>query len=109
MKLSAADTYIASLYERFVDKGLHLAQIKDELAYKGIKRNLFQIAYDLDTRYGFYGYAASHSAPAKVTAEAADREIELLPRSLLNRALSREVKPCDLRPVSETSVGSSQR
>lgn len=67
MELTPADKYIASLYERFVDKGLHLAQIKDELAYKGIKRNLFQIAYDLDTRYGFCGYAASHPAPAVLT------------------------------------------
>lgn len=63
----AGHRYIASLYEKFVDKGLHLAQIKAELTRKGIKRNLSQIEYDLDTRYQFHGYAASHPAPAELT------------------------------------------
>lgn len=109
MKLTAADKYIASLYEAFVDKGLHLEQIRVELGHKGIKRNLYQIEYDLTTRYEFHGYAASHPAPAKVALTEVDREIELMPKSLLNRATSRVAMPCYRLSGQDACAGSIPR
>lgn len=64
---ATAHTYIASLYESYVDKGLDLAQIRTELAKSGIKRTLGQVVHDLDSRYSFTGYAASHPAPRRLT------------------------------------------
>jgi hypothetical protein len=63
----AGHKYIAGLYETFVDKGFNLAQIRQALAENGIKRNLHQVEYDLDHRYSFTGYAASHPAPPALT------------------------------------------
>lgn len=63
----AAHDYIARLYELFIDKGLNLEEIRLALAQHGIKRNLYQIEFDLDHRYSFAGYAAKHPAPPRLT------------------------------------------
>lgn len=63
----AAHRYIAGLYETFIDKGLDLEDIRRALLTHGIKRNLYQIEFDLSERYGFYNYAASHQPAPRLT------------------------------------------
>lgn len=64
---ASAHTYIAGLYESYVDKGLNVAQIRTELAKAGIRRTPGQVAYDLEDRYGFAQYADTHPAPRQLT------------------------------------------
>lgn len=56
----AAHRYLAGLYEVFVDKGLDLEEIRLALLTHGIKRNLYQVEFDLTERYCFHNYAATH-------------------------------------------------
>lgn len=62
-----AHAYIEGLYQGFVDKGLRVDQIKSALAANGIRRTLGQVVYDLDSRYSFSGYAATHPAAPRLT------------------------------------------
>lgn len=64
---AAAHRYIAGLYEVFVDKDLDLEDIRRALLTHGIKRNLYQIEFDLSERYGFFGYAATHQPAPQLT------------------------------------------
>lgn len=71
----AAHRYIAGLYECFIDKGLDLEEIRLALRQHGIKRNIYQIEFDLNERYCFAGYAASHQpAPRQTLAELKTKE-----------------------------------
>lgn len=70
--MTPAARYIASKYEKAVDLGLDLEAMRRYLLERGIKRTPAAVVYDLDERYGFHGYAASHPAPV-VNVEAYDR------------------------------------
>lgn len=70
--LTSAQKYIASRYEKAVDLGLDLEAMRRYLLERGIKRTPAAVVFDLDERYRFHGYAASHPAPV-VNVEAYDR------------------------------------
>jgi hypothetical protein len=63
----AGHAYLARLYESFVDRGLNVADIRKELFANGIRRSLRDVEFDLEHRYSFAGYAASHPAPPVLT------------------------------------------
>jgi hypothetical protein len=63
----AAHAYVMRLYEIFVDKDLDLEDIRRALATHGIRRNIHQIEFDLNERYCFAGYAASHQPKPRLT------------------------------------------
>jgi len=63
----AAHRYIAGLYECFIDKGLDLEEITLALAQHGIKRNIYQVEFDISQRYCFAGYAESHQPAPRLT------------------------------------------
>jgi hypothetical protein len=74
--LTTAQKYIASRYEEAVDLQLDLDSVRAYLLANGIKRTPAAVVYDLDEVYGFYGYASSHPAPAKLSTAAMDRMID---------------------------------
>lgn len=61
--LTAAEKFVAAKYEAGVDAQLDLDAMRRFLLTHGIKRSPAAVVFDLDERYGFYGYAASHPAP----------------------------------------------
>lgn len=61
--MTPAARYIASKYEKAVDLGLDLEAMRRYLLDRGIKRTPAAVVFDLDERYRFHGYAASHPAP----------------------------------------------
>lgn len=62
-----AHIYLAKLYAGMVSKNLDLEQMRVALAKDGIKRNISQLTFDLEERYGFPGYAAQNPAPPRLT------------------------------------------
>ena len=85
--LTTAQKYIASRYEEAVGLQLDLDEVRAYLLAHGIKRTPAQVVHELDTVYEFYGYAASHAAPAhvstavldKIIDRMSDRDVKLLP------------------------------
>jgi len=85
--LTTAQNYIASRYEQAVGLRLNLDEVRAYLMAHGIPRTPAQVVYDLDETYQFYGYAASHAAPApvstavldKIIDRMSDRDVKLLP------------------------------
>ena len=85
--LTPAQNYIASRYEQAVGLRLNLDEVRAYLMAHGIPRTPAQVVHELDTVYEFYGYAASHPAPAhvstavldKIIDRMSDRDIKLLP------------------------------
>jgi len=73
--MTPAARYIASKYEKAVDLGLDLEAMRRYLLDRGIKRTPAAVVFDLDERYGFHGYAASHPAPPVMTLAAIDKSI----------------------------------
>lgn len=76
--MTAADRYIASLYESAIGLRLDLDAMRRYLLERGVKRTPAQLVFDLDERYCFYGYASRHPAPAPVDLDAIDRAIDRL-------------------------------
>lgn len=60
--LTAAEKFVAAKYEAGVDAQLDLDAMRRFLLAHGIKRTPAAVVFDLDERYGFHGYAASHPA-----------------------------------------------
>jgi hypothetical protein len=60
MTLTAAQKYLASLYEEAIDLDLDTDQIRRYLLDRGVKRIPLQLQDELQNTFGFYGYAASH-------------------------------------------------
>lgn len=85
--LTPAQNYIASRYEEAIGQQLDLDAVRAYLLAHGIPRTPAQVVYDLDETYQFYGYAASHAAPApvstavldKIIDRMSDRDVKLLP------------------------------
>lgn len=63
----AGHAYIKGHYQRCVDKEMSLEQIRANLSNNGILRNIHQVRFDLEERYGFKGYAATHETPRPLT------------------------------------------
>jgi hypothetical protein len=74
-ELNAADKFLASKYETAVAQNLNVEAIRLFLLSQGIPRTRGQVVFDLDERFGFYGYAASHPAPVKRTYAEIDAEL----------------------------------
>lgn len=74
--LTTAQKYIATRYEEAVDLGLDLDAVRAYLMAHGIRHTPAQVVFDLDETYGFYGYTASHPAPANMSTEVMDRNID---------------------------------
>lgn len=74
--MTPADKYIASKYETAIGMRLDLEAIRLYLLSLGIKRTPAQVVFDLDERYGFYGYAASNPAPRRLTYAEIDAQLE---------------------------------
>lgn len=73
--MTAADRYIASLYESAIGLRLDLDAMRRYLLAHGVRRTPAQLVFDLDERFCFYGYAASHPAPAQRTYAEIDKEL----------------------------------
>lgn len=86
LELTAAENYVASLYEEAIDHGLDVEAIRVRLAARGVRKTPAQVTYDLDHVFEFFGYADAHPAPIEVTVAEVDREIDGLPKRVLNRA-----------------------
>lgn len=76
MELTSSQKYIASLYERAVDKQLDVLAIRQYLADKGLIRSQAQVNFELENTYGFYGYVASHQPPPTLSQAEFDRIID---------------------------------
>ena len=82
--LTPAQNYIATRYEQAVGLRLNLDEVRAYLLAHGITRTPAQVVFDLDETYGFYGYASSHPAPAKLSTAVMDR--------MIDRMSDREIK-----------------
>jgi hypothetical protein len=82
--LTTAQKYIASRYEQAVGLRLDTDEVRAYLLAHGIPRTPAQVVFDLDETYGFYGYASSHPAPAKLSTAVMDR--------MIDRMSDREIK-----------------
>jgi hypothetical protein len=76
MTLTAAQKYVGSIYEQAVDLALDLEAMRRYLLDRGIKRTPLQIDDDLESVFGFYGYAASHPPKPMMSVREWDRSVE---------------------------------
>lgn len=83
--LTTAQKYIASRYEEAVGLRLNLDEVRAYLLAHGIPRTPAQVVHDLDETYQFYGYAASHPAPAPVSTAVLDKIIDRMPDADIKR------------------------
>ena len=67
VKLTPAQTYVASLYERCIDSEMDVDAIRLYLLERGIKRSPAMVAHELEEVFCFPGYAASHMPVPAVT------------------------------------------
>jgi hypothetical protein len=68
--VTAAEKYLARLYEDFIDANLDVEAIRHRLADRGVLRSPAMVRHELDNVYHFHGYAASHPAvPVRTLAE----------------------------------------
>jgi hypothetical protein len=68
--MTAAQKYLARLYERAVDSNLDTEAIRLYLAARGVLRTPAMVQDDLDNVFCFHGYHASHQpAPAQCVKE----------------------------------------
>lgn len=87
--MTPAERYVATRYEEAVAQQLDVEAIRLFLLSEGIPRTPGQVVYDLDERFGFYGYAASHPAPAKRTYAEIDAALDREKPSKVDRSPSR--------------------
>lgn len=79
MMWTPAETYVATQYEAAVDQQLDIEAMRLFLLEQGIKRSPAQVAWELEEKYGFYGYASRYPAPAKPDTRALDALIDRTP------------------------------
>jgi len=79
LKLTPAQNYLSTVYERCVDAGMNLDAIRLHLAEQGIKRSPAQVVDELENVFGFIGYAARHPAPQKPDTRMLDALIDKTP------------------------------
>lgn len=79
MKWTPAETYVATQYEAAVDQQLDVEALRLFLLEHGIKRTPAQVAWELEEKYGFLGYASRYPAPAKPDTRMLDAIIDRTP------------------------------
>ena len=94
--LTTAQKYIGSMYEAGVDAQLDVDALRSFLLTQGIKRTPAQVVFDLESVYGFHGYASRHPAPAKVSIAAIDK--------IIDRMKDADVKLLPIPTLSATSL-----
>ena len=77
--VTPTEQYVASKYEAGVDQQLDIDALRLFLLEQGIKRSPAQVAWELEEKYGFYGYASRYPAPAKPDTRALDALIDRTP------------------------------
>lgn len=87
-ELNAVDKFLAAKYETAVSQQLDVDAIRLFLLSEGIPRTPGQVVFDLDERFGFYGYAASHPAAPKLTYAEIDAELGREKPSKVDRVVS---------------------
>jgi hypothetical protein len=75
MTLTAAQKFLASLYEEAVDRGLDVDEMRKYLLYRGVKRAPLQLQSELENVCGFYGYLAAHPPKPIMSAAEWDRTV----------------------------------
>jgi hypothetical protein len=75
MRLTAAQKFLASLYEQAVDQGLDVEEMRKYLLERGVKRTPLQLEDELERAMGFYGYAASHPPKPVINVREWDRTV----------------------------------
>jgi len=63
--VTPAEQYVASKYEEAVDQQLDVDALRLFLLEQGIRKTPAQVAWELEEKYGFLGYASRYPAPAK--------------------------------------------
>jgi REP element-mobilizing transposase RayT len=76
MTLTAAQKYLATLYEQAIDLDLDTDKIRRYLLDKGIRKTPYQVADDLDNIFQFTGYSASHQPSPELTVAEWDKAID---------------------------------
>lgn len=79
LKLTPAQSYLASLYEHCVDNQKDVDAIRLYLLERGVKKSPGMVADELENVFGFLGYASSHAAPAKPDIAMLDALIDRTP------------------------------
>ena len=79
LKLTPAQNYLSTLYENAVDSGMDVESVRLYLLEQGIKRSPAQVAWELEEKYGFLGYASRHPAPQKPDTRMLDALIDRTP------------------------------
>ena len=97
VRLTPAETYVATQYESAVDQRLDVEALRLFLLEQGIKRTPAQVAWELEEKYGFLGYASRYPAPAKPDTGMLDALIDRTPLKSVRHNRSMYVsdgKPC---------------
>ena len=79
MTLTAAQRYVARLYEEAVDADLDVDEVRRYLLERGVVRTPGQVAYELEHIYCFAGYVDSHPAIPMMSVRDYDRPINCSP------------------------------
>ena len=87
VKLTPAETYVATQYEAAVDQQLNVDALRLFLLEQGIRKTPAQVAWELEEKYGFLGYASRHPAPQRPDTRMLDALIDRTPLRA-NRARS---------------------
>jgi hypothetical protein len=75
MTLTTAQKYVGLLYERCVDQGLDVDEVRRYLLEHGVVRTPGQVAYELEHVYEFHGYVDTHPAKSRMSVRDWDRAI----------------------------------
>jgi hypothetical protein len=73
MILTAAQKYLASLYERCIDADMDTDEIRRYLLAKGVVRTPGQVAWELEHVFAFTGYADNHIPKPVISVQQWDR------------------------------------
>jgi hypothetical protein len=74
--MTAAERYLACLYETAVYAALDVGQMRQALEVRGIRRSLFQGADNLTHVYQFGNYVACHPAAPAFTLQQIDAALD---------------------------------
>lgn len=73
--LTTAQKYVGLLYERAVDQGLDIDEVRRYLLEHGVLRTPGQVAYELQHVYEFHQYVETHPAKPTMDARTFDRAV----------------------------------
>ncbi|WP_322403425.1 hypothetical protein [Massilia luteola] len=76
MTLTTAQKFVGMLYERCVDQGLDVDEVRRYLLEHGVVRTPGQVAYELQHVYEFHRYVDTHPAKSRMSVRDWDRAID---------------------------------